>query len=342
MTPVSPPPPPPAASPPPAPSRGGPAKPGKGATSPAPAPVRTPPVTAASKDIEAGRALLAKGDAPGAQAAFNRALSTDPANPEALDGRGYALMLQNDDAGAQRDIIRALELRNFAEARYHLGLLYKKNGVLSPALTQFENAITLDSKLAKAYVAKGQTLELMTRLTEAIPIYDAAVSLDPSNGQALEARGRAYFQTRQFQQARTDFQRAIQIDPFSIDLLYARGRTELALGQFDDAVATFEELVLRRPDFATQCSRGMAYLERGDFIRDKKDKSDFRKAYDAFTAALVFKPDDTDTRNRAGYASTRVGTGIAGLVGTAGKLAYSSGGSKPSLATLDPNRACGN
>lgn len=341
MDPIAPPSPPPPPAPTVAPpaagktGRGAPAKPTKGATPPPAAPVK-PALSPAQKEVENGRALLAKGDTSAAKAAFDRAVILEPNSPEALDGRGYALLLLNDDAGAQRDIIRALELRrNFADGRYHLGLFYLKRGLLTAAITQLDNALALDPKIAGAYVAKGQALEAQARSAESIRSYDEALKIEPANSVALEARGRAYFKTGDYARAHDDFSSAIQVNPFSTDLMYEKGRAELALKRLDEAVATFEELVLRRSDYASQCSRGMAYLERATL---NKDKADFRKAADSFSAAVRFKPKDPDAVNRQSFAFSQAGNGV---FSAAGKLAGSIvSARKPSVATLDPEKAC--
>ncbi len=314
-------------------------KPGKGKPTVAPAPVR-PTASPAVRDIESGRALAARGDFGNALAAFERAVAAEPSNPDALVGRGYVRMLTDDDAGAQADFSKALTLRaNFSEGFYFLGQLYKKKGLATAAIQQFDKALAINLTYARAYVAKGETLEALGRIPEAFAAYDQAVKSDPALIGAYIARGRGHFLQADYARAWDDFQAAIDKDPFSEDSFYARGRTELALKRFNEAVSTFEELAGRRPDYGVQCSRGMAYLERGLANREKKDRSDFQKAYDSFGEAILLRPGDTtEATNRQTLARAQASGRVVGALG--GLATGWAGTTKPSLATLDPSKAC--
>jgi len=207
------------------------------------------------------------------------------------------------------------------------------------AIQQFDKALAVDVKYARAYVAKGETLEALGRIPEAFAAYDLAVKSDPALIGAYIARGRGYFLQADYARAWDDFQAAIDKDPFSEDSFYGRGRAELALKRFNEAISTFEELAGRRPDYGVQCSRGMAYLERGLANRDKKDRSDFQKAYDSFGEAILLRAGDTtEATNRQGYAKALAFNKMAGIA--AGFASSLVGAQKPSLATLDPARAC--
>ena len=314
-------------------------KPGKGKPAVAPAPVR-PTASPAVREIESGRALAARGDFGNALAAFERAVAAEPSNPDALVGRGYVRMLTDDDAGAQADFSKALTLRaNFAEGFYFLGQLYKKKGLATAAIQQFDKALAINLAYARAYVAKGETLEALGRIPEAFAAYDQAVKSDPALIGAYIARGRGHFLQADYARAWDDFQAAIDKDPFSEDSFYARGRTELALKRFNEAVSTFEELAGRRPDYSVQCSRGMAYLERGLANREKKDRTDFQKAYDSFGEAILLRPGDTtEATNRQTLARAQASGRVVGALG--GLATGWAGTTRPSLATLDPSKAC--
>ncbi|HET9528995.1 MAG TPA: tetratricopeptide repeat protein [Blastocatellia bacterium] len=96
-----------------------------------------------------GMMLGLMGDIDSAIGSFKTAIKQDAAYPEAHYNLGLALSLKGDDKGAERELLKAIELSpgNFAEAHNNLGILYARRGDSSRAVMEFKIAVEQSSGL---------------------------------------------------------------------------------------------------------------------------------------------------------------------------------------------------
>jgi tetratricopeptide (TPR) repeat protein len=170
-----------------------------------------------SKDAAAytsrGIAKLQKDDWDGAIADFNRALRFDPKLAQAYDNRGLAKTEKGDLEGAITDFNRVLQLNpkngiaynnrgnakrekydllvsgavdEFPFPDYDLGTRKAEKGYLNAAVADFNRALQLNPKLAKAYDNRGLAKFSRGDLDGAMTDFNSALQLDPKLAPAYE------------------------------------------------------------------------------------------------------------------------------------------------------------
>ncbi len=139
----------------------------------------------ASPAVQRGEALLARGDAAGAEALFREALTAAPGDARALLDLGLARELQEDPAGAARAYRKAIAADpRFAEAHNNLGALLREEGDLPGAVTSLREAVRLRAGSASAHANLALALEESDALAEAEGAYRAAARLAPRDPMA--------------------------------------------------------------------------------------------------------------------------------------------------------------
>jgi clan AA aspartic protease (TIGR02281 family) len=137
---------------------------------------------------------------------------------------------------------------------HELGLAYSRRGVaryaqgyLESAIVDFDQAIRLDPKDARAFTNMGRAHQLKGDLTSAIFDWDRAIKLDSENVEAIVLRGIA-FQAKGYTSAAVrDFDWAISLEPENPIARYSRGSIWESTGDIDRARADYTATVKTNP-----------------------------------------------------------------------------------------------
>lgn len=170
---------------------------------------------------------------------FDRAVSLDPADPEAYSNRGMALMELGQTAAA---------LASYGEA--------VRTGCAKPAL----------------FYNRGNLLREMGRLEEAIASYDMALKLDPAYPEALRAGGTLLAEQGYFESALKFLDEALRLRPDYLEAALDRGNILQGLGQSRAAIASYDAAIETHkgnPDLYN--NRGVALHLSGELARALKD-----------------------------------------------------------------------
>jgi tetratricopeptide (TPR) repeat protein len=107
------------------------------------------------------------------------------------NGRGNAYMYKHDYDRAIADFEQAIRLDpKFAKAYNGRGATYFRKGDYDRAMSDYDRAIRLDPKYAVTYVNRGYVYEQKSNYRRAIADYDHALKLDPNNAFARLNRER--------------------------------------------------------------------------------------------------------------------------------------------------------
>jgi len=154
----------------------------------------TPPASPDAARVEAreGHRFAEQNRLDEAKAAYDRALSLDPQQPEALRDRAILLHAAGRQAEALVDIRAAAALRpDDMRTIGALCVIRVANERTDAGLADCQRASTLAGSPANAAVSLGQALLLLGRPVDALAAFDQALAAAPNHMRALYGRGQA-------------------------------------------------------------------------------------------------------------------------------------------------------
>lgn len=125
------------------------------------------------------------GDYAGAISDFDKALSMDANNYQALSNKGVTLAMRGNSTGSQSDVKQGIELIEKAlkiapkdvASFYNLALAYKIDGQYDKALTYFKNVIAADPGNTWSYYGIATIYGDLGKADEALPYLKQAIDL---------------------------------------------------------------------------------------------------------------------------------------------------------------------
>ena len=202
------------------------------------------------------------------------------------------------DAGEYDDAItdynQAIDLdSNIAAAYYNRGVAYTKLGKYAEAIGDLTQAIALDPQDAAAYNNRGIAYRNLGKYAEAIADYDQAIALDPKYAVAYSNRGVANNHLGKYAEAIADYTQAIVLDPKYAVAYSNRGGAYAELGKYAEAIADYDQAIALDPKYAVAYNnRGYAYDDLGKYAEAIAD----------YTQAIVLNPKYAAAYNNRGVA----------------------------------------
>src|SRR5215472_7729518 len=148
--------------------------------------------------------------------AYEEALSIEPRNFYAWNGKGTALYNQGNYKKAYDAYQRAIEIEPENPVVWvSAGLALKRLQRYQQALVHFERALGVDPKYIAAWIGKADTEMDMNQPEEAIASYEQALTYDQHSFQAWNGLGNARSYLRDYAGAVVAYTRALHINPRS-------------------------------------------------------------------------------------------------------------------------------
>ena len=192
------------------------------------------PAKSTAQWIADGDKLLADGHLDDALAAFDSAVETDPASPQAR----------------QRRALAHLRLGNFDKA-----------------VEDCDAGLRLDGKLTEAFYTRGEAEKQLGATDKAVADFSRALDRSPDCADILAARAKLYQQmaAADLQQSRKwldaalkDFDKALKIRPHDATCLLCRAEILLDAGDYQAAIDDCDKALALDPHLAEARSRGPA------------------------------------------------------------------------------------
>ncbi|MCB5701876.1 tetratricopeptide repeat protein [Megasphaera elsdenii] len=151
------------------------------------------------------------GDYAGAISDFDKALSMDAHNYQALSNKGVTLAMRGNSTGSKNDVAQGIELIEKAlkiapkdvASFYNLALAYKIDGQYDKALTYFKNVIAADPGNTWSYYGIATIYGDLGKADQALPYLKQAIDLGGEDVRQA-ARTQSHFDkirnNKQFQQ----------------------------------------------------------------------------------------------------------------------------------------------
>ena len=155
-----------------------------------------------------------------ALADFDKAISLDPKNVEALVNRGAVYYKLHSYPLARADFESAIKLNPaLPEALNNLGLIATNNQAWNEAIFYFDRILKFNPADPLALNNKGYVLIQTNALEEAKKLIERALDAQPENGYALRNMGLYYQKNNEPEKALNEMNKAIELaEP--VDLLY--------------------------------------------------------------------------------------------------------------------------
>ncbi|MBV8167517.1 MAG: tetratricopeptide repeat protein, partial [Alphaproteobacteria bacterium] len=260
-----------------------------------------------------GRTLLGLGRAADAAASFQRVLTLDPNDLDAVIGLGDALQRLGalDDAIACYDT--ALQATpDDAGLHSNRAAALLARGRHAEATAGLQRAIALAPDDADAHNNLGNALQGSGRLDDAVAHYERALALRPGFADAAANLGNALVLRGEIANALTRFEAALALRPDDPEILNSRGRARVELGDLAAARADFEAALARAPERA-EIHSNLLFLANYDPALSEDALLAAHRAYGDALAARLPAPAahankrDPARRLRIGYVSADLG-----------------------------------
>ena len=162
------------------------------------------------------------------------------------------------------------------------GACYAGLNQLNLAKENYEKAIELNPRYAKAHYNLAGALHELDKLELSIQSYQNSIDIEPDYAEAHNNLGNVFKEIGQLDDAISSYEKAISIKPDYIEAFYSLGATFHEAGKLEDTVQCYERVLELRPDFA-----GM-HNNLGNVLREL---GHFDKAVLSYEKAISITPD---------------------------------------------------
>ncbi|MFJ8207247.1 tetratricopeptide repeat protein, partial [Micromonospora chalcea] len=217
-----------------------------------------------------------------ALAAFEKALSIDPTDAEALEWRTTVLRRMHAWREAAQAAQEAITRRPAVPELYlELGYLHQDQHDYERACGTFEQALAIDPKHETALEWRVIELRRLRRFDQAEQAIREAITQRPDSLALRLELGYLYDDQHDYERALGAFEQALAIDPKHEWALVWRVIELRRLRRFDQAEQAIREAITQRPD-SLALRLQLGYLHQ--------EKHDYERALGAFEQALAIDP----------------------------------------------------
>lgn len=136
----------------------------------------------------------------------------------------------------------------------------------------FFSSVSVLAQTAEEYVEMGFKYAYDGNYTLALKNYDKAINLDPKLAKAYYNRGNVKYDLEDYLGAIADCEKAIALNPNLIDAYFNLAISKYHLKEYEGAIKYFDQAVrINAQDGESYCWRGMAYYKIGKTNEACKD-----------------------------------------------------------------------
>lgn len=191
-----------------------------------------------------GEMYMRKGDYEQAELHIDKAVRLEPSNSKAWYNKGIMHMRKAQAMQALEAFDKSISINNYPKAHFSRAMLHMSSGRHDLALADVEAVLLNQPTNARALCIKGDCLERMGRLQEALEQYNKALELDTREPLFYVRRGATLCKLKQFAPAIADLNASLEMDASNGEALYWRGIARHETGQ--DACRDLRNALQRR------------------------------------------------------------------------------------------------
>lgn len=198
-----------------------------------------------------GNLKVKRGDKPGAEESYRRAIAEDSRNADAYLNLGMLLDGLSLHAQAHTCFVASLNINPHSlETHMSMGRLEEANNNSQAALQSYANAIRIDARFTRGHLAVGNLYYRLEQLDKAEQSYRAAIAIDPSFADGYFNLAKLTASKGNLREAVMLYEQSIILAPYdAADAYNNMGVLLSELHLHDDAVAAYRKAVELRLDF---------------------------------------------------------------------------------------------
>ena len=152
-----------------------------------------------------------------------------------------------------------------------LGVILKRKGRITEALSINQKVVELSPKDVEAYYNLGNTFKALYRFEEAKKSYQNAIKLQPKHFGAHNNLGITLKELGEFEEAEISFRTIIKLEPNNSEAFNNLGNILKELGRVKEAKQSYQNAIKLKPDYAeAHHNLGLMLKESGEFEKAKK------------------------------------------------------------------------
>lgn len=220
-----------------------------------------------------GQIYSSLGQSAKAKFSWLEAIEQDPENIEArLELSQFYASLTNYQKAIDLTNEALMIDQTNARSYFIKGLVYRKAGNDSLAISSIQTAIERDNELINGYIYLGM-IHGEQKDPLAIEYYKSALDLEPGNQQVLYALAYFYQENGNYRDALNYYDRLSSVDGSNAFASFNKGFVHLVhLEQLDSAIFFFTETLMKDPQYyAAYYNRGYAYEQLNKYEDAKLD-----------------------------------------------------------------------
>lgn len=204
-----------------------------------------------------------------ALADLNEAIRLKPTYLEARSNRANVLILQQDYAQAQKDLLYLTDkVKNNPDLWVALGLVQHKTNQHQKALQSNERALKLNVQHPDALMNQSSITFDLHDFEAAVRWGQKSVTATPNRAESWYSLAKAQAELAQFDLALQSYDRALTLNPQYAEAYMGRGLVKVALRDMAGAILDYDKAIELKPDYDDAIfNKSYAYLEHRDFVQ---------------------------------------------------------------------------
>jgi len=214
-----------------------------------------------------GDAYLKKGDIAKAEENYQRVLSQDSENTDAVLGVAQVAQLKGDADAANTLLGRARKMvANSPDTLYRFAIVAMQAGLYEEANGTLQAAIRMKSDDATYFLALGTTWIKKPDLAEAEAAFRHALQLDPNNPQGQMYLGYTLLEQKKFPEARVWLQKSLDQNKTVPETFFYLGQISQEQNEDLQAIDLFKKAIQLVPTYSfAHAALGASYLRMKNY-----------------------------------------------------------------------------
>ncbi len=164
--------------------------------------------------------------------------------------KGGMALKRDDLEHAKECFKKALLFKKVDTNAYvNLGIIARREGNLSEAVSFLQKAIDMNPRVSEAFSNLGNVLIDLQDIGNAIKMFEKAIALVPNNEVLYYNLGVAFFHANDFEKSLYNLTKSVAINSSFVPALNKLGECYFSLGQNEKALSYFQESIQRDPQY---------------------------------------------------------------------------------------------